>query len=34
MSGRSASDNAWAVLEDIYQSPNPPQWSAMMSFNH
>ncbi len=26
--------NAWAVLEDVYQTPNPPQWNAIVAFNH
>jgi hypothetical protein len=21
------------VLDDIYQSPNPPQWNAIVAFN-
>lgn len=25
--------SAWSVLEDIYQSPNPPQWTAIVAFN-
>lgn len=33
LSGGSPSNNAWAVLEDLYQSPNPPQWSAIVAFN-
>ena len=24
----------WAVLEDIYLSPNPPQWLGAIQFNH
>lgn len=28
------SQDAWSVLEDIYQTPNPPQWSAFIAFNH
>ena len=31
-SGRSPSNNAWAVLEDIYQA-NTPQWNAIVAFN-
>jgi hypothetical protein len=27
------STDAWSVLEDIYQSPNPPQWEAIRLFN-
>lgn len=34
LSGRTPSNNAWSVLEDVYQSPNPPQWNAIVSFNH
>jgi len=33
-SGRAPSNNIWSVLEDIYQSPNPPQWNAIVAFNH
>lgn len=33
LSGRTPSNNAWSVLEDVYQSPNPPQWNAIMAFN-
>lgn len=33
LSGRSPTNNAWSVLEDIYQSPNPPQWNAIVAFN-
>jgi hypothetical protein len=33
-SGMTPSNNAWSVLEDIYQSPNPPQWNAIVVFNH
>jgi hypothetical protein len=28
------SGNVWNVLEPITQSPNPPQWLAIMAFNH
>lgn len=31
--GLTPSNNAWSVLEDIYQSPNPPQWTAIVAFN-
>lgn len=31
--GWTPSNNAWSVLEDIYQSPNPPQWTAIVAFN-
>ncbi|MBR0836970.1 hypothetical protein JQ612_27565 [Bradyrhizobium manausense] len=34
LSGRAPSGSAWAVLEDIYQSPNPPQWAAIVAFNN
>jgi hypothetical protein len=34
LSGSLPSNNAWAVLEDIYQQPNPPQWRAIVAFNH
>jgi hypothetical protein len=34
LSGSLPSNNAWAVLEDIYQHPNPPQWRAIVAFNH
>ena len=33
LSGQAPSNNAWSVLEDIYQSPNPPQWNAIVAFN-
>lgn len=33
LSGLAPSGNAWAVLENIYQTPNPPQWNAIVSFN-
>lgn len=33
LSGPSPSTNAWAVLEDVYQSPTPPQWNAIVAFN-
>jgi hypothetical protein len=33
LSGSSPSNNVWAVLEDIYQQPNPPQWMAIVAFN-
>jgi hypothetical protein len=33
LSGRAPSNGAWSVLEDIYQSPNPPQWKAIAAFN-
>jgi hypothetical protein len=31
--GPTPSNNIWAVLEDIYQSPDPPQWTAVALFN-
>jgi hypothetical protein len=34
LSGNSPSDNVWAVLETVYQTPNPPQWNAIVAFNH
>lgn len=34
LSGIVPSSNAWSVLEDIYQSTNPPQWNAIVAFNH
>lgn len=33
-SGQTPSTSAWSVLEDIYQSPNPPQLAAIVAFNH
>jgi len=33
-SGASPSNNIWSVLEDIYTNVNPPQWSAIVTFNH
>jgi hypothetical protein len=33
LSGPSPSNNVWSVLEDIYQTPNPPQWTAIVAFN-
>lgn len=34
LSGRPApSSAAWSVLEDVY-APNPPQWNAIVAFNH
>jgi len=32
LAGRSPSNNAWSVLEDIY-GPAPPQWTAIVAFN-
>ncbi|WP_143039612.1 MULTISPECIES: hypothetical protein [Bradyrhizobium] len=34
LSGMTPSNGAWAVLENIYQAPNPPQWNAIVAFNH
>jgi hypothetical protein len=34
LSGPAPSGNVWSILEDIYQTPNPPQWSAIVAFNH
>ena len=28
------SGNVWNVLEPLNQSPNPPQWLAIIAFNH
>jgi hypothetical protein len=33
-SGQAPSNSAWSVLEDIYKTPNPPQWNAIVAFNH
>ena len=33
LSGRTPSQAAWSLLEDIYQTPNPPQWNAIAAFN-
>lgn len=33
LSGMSPSNNAWSILEDIYQAEIPPQWSAIVAFN-
>jgi hypothetical protein len=33
LSGMTPSASVWAVLEDIYQTPNPPQWTAIVAFN-
>lgn len=30
--GLYPSTNAWTVLEDIYQSPTPPQWTAITAY--
>jgi len=34
LGGSTPSGNVWSVLEDIYQTPNPPQWLAFIAFNH
>lgn len=34
LSGLVPTNSAWAVLEDIYQSPSPPQWTAIVNFNN
>lgn len=34
LSGASPSNNVWSVLEDIHQPTNPPQWNAIVAFNH
>lgn len=34
LSGSAPSNNVWSVLEDVYQQTNPPQWSAIVAFNH
>lgn len=31
--GGNPRGEAWALLEDVYQSPNPPQWDAIVTFN-
>jgi hypothetical protein len=33
LSGFAPSNNVWSVLEDIYQTPDPPQWTAIVAFN-
>ena len=33
LSGTKPCSNAWSVLDDIYQQPNPPQWNAIVDFN-
>jgi hypothetical protein len=32
--GAQPSNNAWSVLEDLYQSPEPPQWTAIRHWNY
>jgi hypothetical protein len=34
MGGVYPSGNVWNLLEPITQSPNPPQWEAIITFNH
>ena len=34
LAGSVPSNNAWSVLEDIYQTPNQPQWNAIVAFNN
>jgi hypothetical protein len=34
LSGSLPVSNVWSVLDDIYQSPNPPQWNAIVAFNN
>lgn len=33
LSGSTPTDNAWSVLDDIYVTPDPPQWKAIVAFN-
>jgi hypothetical protein len=33
LGGKSPSNNVWSVLENVYISPNPPQWEAARLFN-
>jgi len=33
LSGMAPCNNAWSVLDDVYQSPNPPQWNGIVAFN-
>ena len=33
LSAAAGGGSAWSVLDDIYQSPNPPQWTAIMDYN-
>jgi hypothetical protein len=33
LSGPAPSLTCWAVLEDVYQVPDPPQWTAIVEFN-
>jgi hypothetical protein len=34
LAGLAPTNNAWSVLEDVHQTPNPPQWNAIVAFNH
>jgi hypothetical protein len=34
LSGIAPSNNVWSVLEDVYETPDPPQWSAIVAFNN
>jgi hypothetical protein len=34
MSGKYPTNNVWSGLENVYQSPNPPEWLAFIAFNH
>jgi hypothetical protein len=34
LSGMMPANNCWSVLDDVYQMPNPPQWNAIVAFNH
>jgi Ubiquitin-activating enzyme E1 FCCH domain len=34
LSGSAPSTADWPVLEDVYQTPDPPQWTAIVTFNH
>jgi hypothetical protein len=33
LSGQTPSYNAWAALEDGYQTPDPPQWLAALALD-
>ncbi|WP_154070993.1 hypothetical protein [Bradyrhizobium lablabi] len=34
LSGMAPSNNVWSILEDVYQRVSPPQWNAIVAFNH
>lgn len=34
LGGKTPSNNAWSVLEDVYVTPNPPQFEAVRLFNN